>query len=199
MTTSALIKAPDPNQDKYSMNVLGFWVYLMTDCLLFGTLFSTYAILHHSTFGGPGAKELFDLKTVIAETAVLLVSSAACGLGVIASIKGKKGQMFLWLIAAFLLGASFVTMELHEFSGIVREGYSWKTSAFLTSFFTLVGTHGLHVSIGLFWLLILLLQLVFLGVTTHTFRRLVIFSMFWHFLDLVWIFIFTFVYLLGVA
>jgi cytochrome o ubiquinol oxidase subunit III len=189
---------PDPHQDVFSKNVFGFWVYLMTDCLIFATLFTTYAVLHHSTFDGPTSKQLFDLNTTIAETAVLLVSSVTCGLGMLAAVRSKRNQTLFWMSIAFLLGLSFVIMEALEFRDMAVQGHSWRESAFLSSYFTLVGTHGLHVSIGLLWLLVLMGQLVFFGLTTHTFRRLVCFSMFWHFLDLVWIFIFTFVYLMGV-
>jgi cytochrome o ubiquinol oxidase subunit III len=192
-------KKPDTHQDVYSKNVLGFWIYLMTDCLIFGTLFATYAILHTSTFGGPSGKDLFKVTDVIAETTVLLVSSVTCGFATLSSLRNKKMWVMGFLILTFLLGASFVAMELKEFIQMAHEGNSWQKSAFLSSFFTLVGTHGLHVTSGLFWLLVLMGQIAFTGITVHTFRRLVIFSMFWHFLDLVWIFIFTFVYLMGVV
>jgi cytochrome o ubiquinol oxidase subunit III len=201
MTQAATLpqtKTPDPHQDTFSKNVLGFWVYLMTDCMIFGTLFATYAILHHSTFGGPSGRDLFSLPLVVAETAVLLLSSVIYGFGTLASCRNQKGRVLAYLILAFLLGTSFVTMEVHEFSGLVREGNSWQRSAFLSSFFTLVGTHGFHVSTGLFWMIVLMIQIGYMGITIHTFRRLVILGMFWHFLDLIWIFIFTFVYLMGV-
>lgn len=191
-------QTPDPHQDTFSKTVLGFWMYLMTDCILFATLFTTYAVLHHNTFGGPSSRDLFSLPTTLAETILLLFSSVTCGLGMVASLKNKSRQVVGWFAIAFLLGASFVAIELTEFHGIVSEGHSWKTSAFLSSFFTLVGTHGLHVSIGLLWMLVVMIQVFVHGITIHTFRRLVVFSLFWHFLDLVWIFIFTFVYLMGV-
>ena len=190
---------PDPHQDTFSRTVLGFWMYLMTDCILFGTLFTTYAVLHNSTFGGPSSRELFSLTTSFAETMILLVSSVTCGFGILASLKLKKNLVVAWLAVTFLLGASFIAMELHEFNHLVQEGNSWTKSAFLSSFFTLVGTHGLHVSFGLLWMLVMMIQVHFLGITVITFRRLVVFSLFWHFLDLVWVFIFTFVYLLGVV
>lgn len=189
---------PDPQQDTFSKTILGFWIYLMTDCIIFATLFATYAVLHSSTFGGPSSNDLFSLKTAFAETMVLLTSSFACGLGILAACRQEKTKVLFWLSCALLLGLSFVAMELTEFTHLVQEGHSWRTSAFLSSFFTLVGTHGFHVSVGLLWLVVLLAQIVVRGFTVTTFRRLVCFSMFWHFLDLVWIFIFTFVYLLGV-
>lgn len=189
---------PDPHQDTFARVFLGFWVYLMTDCILFATLFATYWILHGNTFGGPTSHEIFDLKTAFIETMILLFSSITCGFAILASLKDKTKQIILWLIASFLLGASFVAMELHEFNQLVQEGHSWSASAFLSAFFTLVGTHGLHVSLGLLWMGVMIVQVHFLGVTVDTFRRLAVFSLFWHFLDLVWIFIFTFVYLFGV-
>lgn len=198
MTHSATANFPDPHQDAYSKTVLGFWMYLMTDCILFATLFTTYALLRNNTFGGPSSQELFSLSTAFTETMILLFSSLTCGLAMLAAVKSQRNKIIGWLTLSFLLGASFVALELNEFFHLVQEGNSWTRSAFLSSFFTLVGTHGLHVSIGLFWMLVLVGQLFWFGMTTNTFRRLVVFSLFWHFLDLVWIFIFTFVYLMGV-
>jgi len=191
-------RLPDPHQDTFSSNVLGFWMYLMTDCILFAAFFTTYAVLHNNTFGGPTSHDIFNLTTAFIETMILLFSSVTCGLGMLAALKSKKHQIIGWFAASFVLGASFVGIELHEFTHLVHEGNSWTRSAFLSSFFTLVGTHGLHVSIGLLWMFVIMIQVFVKGVTTTTFRRLVIFSLFWHFLDLVWIFIFTFVYLMGV-
>ena len=193
------IPFPDPRQDSFSKNILGFWIYLMTDCVLFATLFTTYAVLHNNTFGGPSSHDLFGLTIPLSETLILLVSSFASGFGMLAACRGDKNKIFLWFGCAFLLGLSFVYMEIAEFRQILQEGYSWETSAFLSSFFTLVGTHGLHVTIGLFWMLILMLQIGIGGLNVMTFRRLACFTLFWHFLDLIWIFIFTFVYLVGVA
>lgn len=191
-------RVPDPHQDTFSITTLGFWSYLMTDCLLFATLFATYGVLHSSTFGGPSSNDIFDLRTAFIETMILLCSSATCGLAVLASVRDDKQRVIFWLGVTFALGASFVAMELHEFAGLVDEGHSWTKSAFLSSFFTLVGTHGLHVTTGLLWILVMIGQVAVMGLNLITFRRLVVFSMFWHFLDLVWIFIFTFVYLMGV-
>lgn len=189
---------PDIHQDTFSKNTLGFWIYLMTDCLLFASLFVTYAVLHDNTFGGPSSRDIFSLSTTFLETMILLCSTLTCGLGVLASLRNDRIKIINWLFVTFLLGTSFVAIELMEFSQLVFEGNSWQRSGFLSSFFTLVGTHGLHVSIGLLWMAIMIGQVYWSGVTVFTFRRLVIFSMFWHFLDLVWIFIFTFVYLMGV-
>lgn len=191
-------KVPDPHQESFSKAVLGFWMYLMTDCLLFASLFIAHAVLQNSTFGGPSSKDLFSLSTAFVETMVLLVSSVTCGLGILATFKGNKKALIGWFSVAFVCGASFVGIELHEFWSLVHEGHSWSQSAFLTSFFSLVGTHGIHVSIGLLWMAVVIAQVMCMGITTLTFRRLIVFSLFWHFLDLVWVFIFTFVYLLGV-
>lgn len=190
-------KFPDPQQDTFSRTVLGFWIYLMSDCILFATLFTTFAVLRDSTFGAPGAKELFSLPLALSETAILLTSSFTCGFGVLAACRQKKNHVIMWFAVTFLLGISFIIMELSEFHHLVQEGYGWDRSAFLSSFFTLVGTHGLHVSMGLLWMFVMMMQTLRSGVTTTIFRRLVCFSMFWHFLDLVWVFIFTFVYLIG--
>lgn len=192
------LSVPDPHQDIFSRVTLGFWCYLMTDCIIFCTLFATYAVLHNNTFGGPSTQDIYHLPLVFAETMALLFSSISNGLGLLAALRSDRKKAVFWLIFAFLFGASFVGMELSEFHSLVLEGHDWTKSAFLSSFFTLVGTHGLHVSIGLFWMANMIAQIAFMGITIDTFRRLVAFSLFWHFLDLVWIFIFTFVYLMGV-
>ncbi|HUS26354.1 MAG TPA: cytochrome o ubiquinol oxidase subunit III [Nevskiaceae bacterium] len=175
----------------------GFWVYLMTDCVLFATLFATYAVLHNNTFGGPDARALFNLPFVLAETMLLLTSSFTCGLGLLAMHQRNKQMVLVLLGVTFLLGATFLGMELHEFSNLASEGNSWRRSGFLSAFFTLVGTHGAHITSGLVWIAVLSVQLWQRGLTVHTTRRLTLFSLFWHFLDIVWICIFTLVYLMG--
>jgi len=175
----------------------GFWVYIMTDCILFAGLFAAYAVLRGNTFGGPAGKDIFSLPFVLAETLILLTSSFTCGLSVLAARAGKKGQVIGWLIVTFLLGASFLAMELTEFSGLIADGNGPQRSGFLSSFFTLVGTHGLHITAGLIWIAVLLFFIAKRGLTPGMQRKLTLFSMFWHFLDIVWIFIFTIVYLYG--
>lgn len=184
-------------QEIYDKTLFGFWLYVMTDCVLFATLFATYAVLHANTFGGPSAKELFSLPHALWETLILLTSSFTCGLAMLAAHKNKKGTTLAWFIVTFLLGAAFLTMEMIEFRELVQSGNSWERSAFLSSFFTLVGTHGLHITTGLLWVIVMVVQVAFMGLTSSTLRRLACLSMFWHFLDVVWIFIFTFVYLMG--
>lgn len=181
--------------DKYAF---GFWVYLMTDLIIFGVLFAVYVILHDSTFGGPSSDQLFSFKNAIIETFVLLTSSFTCGLAMIAAQKGKVNQTIGWLVATFILGATFLALELTEFSHFVAMGASWQRSAFLSGFFTLVGTHGLHISVGLLWIVIAIIQLKRKGLTPHNLSKIERFALFWHFLDIVWIFIFTVVYLMGI-
>ena len=189
---------PDPHQDSFSKSFLGFWLYLVTDCLIFATLFTTYAIMHIETFGGVGPKDIISLKLTFIETITLLFSSVTCGLSVISAVKSNVKWTLIWLAATFMLGSIFLLTEFHEFRELYLEGHDWTKSAFLSSFFTLVGTHGLHVTMGSIWLLVNFFQVYFKGITMPVFRRLVIFSLFWHFLDLIWIFIFTLVYLFGV-
>lgn len=175
----------------------GFWVYIMTDCVLFASLFATFAVLHNNTFGGPSGKELFSLPYVLTETMILLTSSFTCGLAILAGKRQQKNLMLGFLALTFLLGLSFVTMEVTEFHKLAVEGNSWTRSGFLSAFFTLVGTHGLHITAGLFWMLVLMVQVAKRGLVEMTYRRIILLSLFWHFLDLVWIFIFTIVYLRG--
>lgn len=178
--------------------IFGFWVYLMTDCVLFGSLFATYAVLHQNTYGGPSGKDLFELPFVLGETLLLLTSSFTAGVAILAAKAGRKKQVIGLLGATMLLGLGFLVMEITEFHEILSSGYSWETSGFLTSFFTLVATHGAHITIGLIWIGVMIWRVWKLGITRHNMRRLMIFSLFWHFLDVVWIFIFTIVYLMGV-
>lgn len=177
----------------------GFWLYLMTDLIVFSVLFASFMVLRDSTHGGPAGAELFDLQFVFVETILLLVSSFTCGLGMLAARRKQLSLTFLWFGLTFLLGISFLGMELYEFSHLLSEGYSWQTSAFLSSFFTLVGTHGVHILGGLLWFAIMFGYIARRGLTESAIRKFIWLSIFWHFLDVVWIFIFTIVYLMGVA
>ncbi|MDQ0201119.1 cytochrome (ubi)quinol oxidase subunit III [Neobacillus ginsengisoli] len=183
--------------DQEELKILGFWIFLVTDCLLFATFFSAYAVLNTHTNGGFTAKE-FDVPGFIMETFILLISSFTSGLAVLAMHKGNKQALIGWLIVTAALGATFVGLEINEFTSMVREGATISKSAFLTSFFCLVGTHGAHVSFGIMWMIGLMIQLSRRGITTVTKRKISIISLYWHFLDAVWIFIFTVVYLMGV-
>jgi cytochrome o ubiquinol oxidase subunit 3 len=178
--------------------LLGFWLYLMSDCLIFASLFATYGVLGRSYAAGPTGAELFDLPLVAVNTAMLLLSSITYGFAMIAVQNKKLAQVQLWLVITGLFGLAFIGIELYEFRHLIHEGASPQRSAFLSSFFALVGTHGLHVSFGILWLLVLMTQLSKHGLTSENRRRLFCLSMFWHFLDVVWIGVFTFVYLMGV-
>jgi cytochrome o ubiquinol oxidase subunit 3 len=180
-----------------SKAIFGFWVYIMTDCVLFAGLFATYAVLHNNTFGGPSGRELFSLPFVLTETLLLLTSSFTCGLAMLAAYRKDKALVIFWFGVTFLLGLAFLTMELTEFRHLAQEGNSWRRSGFLSSFFTLVGTHGLHITVGLSWMVVMAAKVLRGGLTSANIRRLTMLSLFWHFLDIIWVFIFTIVYLLG--
>ena len=175
----------------------GFWLYLMTDLIMFAVLFASYSVLRNNTFGGPKGSDIFDLPFVLIETLILLTSSFTCGLGMIAARHNKKNSVLAFFGITFLLGLSFLGMELYEFNHLIAEGFDWQKSAFLSSFFTLVGTHGLHITGGLIWLGVLLAYTLKKGLTNNVVRKFMLMSVFWHFLDIVWIFIFTIVYLFG--
>lgn len=176
---------------------IGFWIYLMTDLVLFASLFATFAVLRGQTFGGPSGHDIFDMPFVLLETMILLTSSFTVGLAILGSNRGYKKQTIFWLLVTFALGAAFLTLELTEFTHLAAEGNSWQRSAFLSSFFTLVGTHGLHIAIGLLWLAVMIIRLVKSQFKQTDINRLALFGLFWHFLDVVWIFIFSIVYLIG--
>jgi cytochrome o ubiquinol oxidase subunit 3 len=178
--------------------LLGFWLYLMSDCLVFACLFAAYAVLGRSYAGGPTGAELFDLPLVAMNTALLLLSSITYGFAMLESQKKRLKATLVWLGITGLLGLGFLSLELYEFSHLIHEGAGPQRSAFLSSFFTLVGTHGLHVTFGIIWLVTLMFQLGRHGLIAENSRRLMCLSMFWHFLDVVWIGVFTFVYLMGV-
>src|SRR4051812_35484037 len=182
--------------DDGSKTTVGFWIYLMSDCMIFASLFATFGVLVPNTAGGPTGQHLFELPFVLGETALLLLSSFTFGVAMLAMNNGgKKNQVITWLGLTFLLGAGFIAMELYEFANLINEGAGPGVSAFLSAYFTLVGTHGLHVFSGLIWQAVMMHQIKSYGFDGMTRRRLACLSMFWHFLDLVWICVFTFVYL----
>jgi cytochrome o ubiquinol oxidase subunit 3 len=173
----------------------GFWLFLLSDVILFAALFATYSVLSGSTADGPSAADLFDKRHVFLETMCLLASSVTCGFGSLAIIRTDARAMYFWMGITFLLGACFLTMEVREFASMVAAGAGPSHSAFLSAFFTLVGTHGLHVTLGLVWLVVMLLQVATLGFHPMVSRRFFCFGLFWHALDIVWIGVFTIVYL----
>jgi cytochrome o ubiquinol oxidase subunit 3 len=177
--------------------MLGFWIYLMSDCLIFAILFACYAVLGGNYAAGPGPKDLFELPLVALNTAMLLFSSITYGFAMLAMQRNAKGQVLGWLAVTGLFGLAFLSIELYEFAHLIHEGATPQRSAFLSAFFTLVGTHGLHVTFGTVWLVTLMVQVARKGLVAANQRRLMCLSLFWHFLDVIWIGVFTFVYLLG--
>jgi cytochrome o ubiquinol oxidase subunit 3 len=180
--------------------VFGFWLYLMTDCILFGSLFAVFAVMRTSFAGGPTAKDLLDIPGVAIETFLLLLSSITYGFAMLSANRQDTSRMTGWLTITFFLGAGFLGLEIHEFSSLVAEGNGPGRSAFLSAFFTLVGTHGLHVTVGLIWMAVLMVQTIGRrSVSAGAMTRLTCLSLFWHFLDIVWICVFSFVYLMSVV
>jgi cytochrome o ubiquinol oxidase subunit 3 len=177
----------------------GFWIFLLSDIVMFSAFFASYAVLVGQTAGGPSGRELFDLRNTAIQTACLLLSSFACGLASIGA-QTRRGTWFYGAMAAtFILGATFIGLEVREFAGMVARGAGPTRSAFLSAFFTLVGCHGLHVTAGLLWLLTMMAQVFAKGYRADILRRVLCFSLFWHFLDIVWVAVFTVVYLMGAA
>ncbi|MBI1172895.1 cytochrome o ubiquinol oxidase subunit III [bacterium] len=178
-----------------SSTALGFWVYLMSDCLMFAVLFAAYGVLGGNLAAGPGPKDLFDLNLVAVNTAMLLLSSITYGFALLAAYQGRQRATLVWLLVTLGFGLAFLGIELTEFAHLIAEGAGPQRSAFLSAFFALVGTHGLHVAFGSIWLVTLMVQVLQKGLIAANLRRLLCLSMFWHFLDVVWIGVFTFVYL----
>lgn len=177
--------------------MLGFWIYLMSDCLIFAILFATYAVLGRNYAAGPSPKDLFELPLVALNTSMLLLSSITYGFAILSANEGDRRITQIWLALTGLFGLGFIGVELHEFHALIDQGATPQRSGFLSAFFTLVGTHGLHVTFGLIWLVTLMVQVGRYGLIAANKRRLMCLSLFWHFLDVIWIGVFTFVYLLG--
>ena len=189
--------AEEVHHPEGSSTMLGFWIYLMSDCLVFAMLFAAYAVLGSSYAGGPGPRQLFDLPLVALNTTMLLLSSITYGFAMLAMNDCKRGATQGWLALTGLFGLAFLGIELREFGHLIHEGATPQTSAFLSAFFTLVGTHGLHVTFGVIWLVVLMVQVQVKGLVPANRRRLMCLSLFWHFLDVILIGVFTFVYLMG--
>jgi cytochrome o ubiquinol oxidase subunit 3 len=189
----------DDEEHGAGATMLGFWIYLMSDALIFATLFATFGVLSSSYAGGPSPRQIFELPLVALNTALLLVSSITYGMAMIDMEAGRTRAVQAWLAVTALFGLAFVGVELHEFAGLIAAGATPQRSAFLSAFFTLVGTHGLHVTCGLVWIAVMLAQVGKHGLNDANKRRLMCLGMFWHLLDVVWIGVFTFVYLLGVV
>jgi cytochrome o ubiquinol oxidase subunit 3 len=176
----------------------GFWIFLLSDIVMFSAFFAGYAVLAHATSGGPSGMQLFNQRSVAIETGCLLASSYTCGLMSLAIDRSHYGRTYLTAFITFVLGAVFLVLELREFAGMIAIGASPQRSAFLSSFFTLVGCHGLHVTVGLVWLVVMMAQVAIKGISATVERRLLCFSLFWHALDIIWVWLFTVVYLMGV-
>ncbi|MBM3619017.1 MAG: cytochrome o ubiquinol oxidase subunit III [Alphaproteobacteria bacterium] len=196
--TDFYLKKEHPHPEGHS-TMLGFWIYLMSDCLIFAVLFAIYAVLGANYAAGPAPKDLFDLNLVAINTAMLLFSSITYGFAMIAMQQRQQKQVLIWLGITGLFGLAFLGIELYEFHHLIELGAVPQRSAFLSAFFTLVGTHGLHVLFGIIWLVTLMVQVHQHGLIPANRRRLMCLSMFWHFLDVIWIGVFTFVYLIGVS
>jgi cytochrome o ubiquinol oxidase subunit 3 len=177
----------------------GFWIFLLSDIVMFAALFASYAVLVHATAGGPTGAQLFNQKTVAIETACLLASSYTCGLMSLAINSRRYFRTYLAALITFALGAAFLTLEIREFANMIAIGATPERSAFLSAFFTLVGCHGLHVTLGLIWLTVMMVQVAVMGLDATVQRRLLCFALFWHALDIVWVGVFTVVYLMGVS
>jgi cytochrome o ubiquinol oxidase subunit 3 len=189
---------PDTHHDVSSTTIFGFWVYLMTDAVMFATFFATYVVLQGGTFGGPGIRDIVHLPFVLTETLLLLASSFTCGIAMLGVPKRETTKVIFWFFVTFVLGLIFLGMEFFEFNRLTADGHNWQTSAFLSAYFTLIGTHGLHIVAGLFFLPFFLAQLWRCGFSAAILRRLTCFRIYWQFIYLIWIFTFTIVYLIGV-
>lgn len=198
MSTTTMLPKEFQDQQE-SIRIMGFWIFLTTDVALFGCLFSVYAVFRSRVALGPTPHQIFSLGPVLAETLILLTSSFTISLSLFASRRDHQKPAIYWLVATLLLGCSFVILEIREFRSDVMAGHTWHQSAFLSAFFTLVGTHGCHVTFGVGWAIMLTLQLAMRGLTTINRRKLYTFALYWHFLDIVWIFLFSVVYLTGIA
>ncbi|AEV39957.1 cytochrome o ubiquinol oxidase subunit III (plasmid) [Pseudovibrio sp. FO-BEG1] len=189
--------SPGPTEETLDIRDLGFWLYLMTDAIIFSLLFATYVVMFQNTATGPLPIEVFDIKHVFGETMFLLFSSVTFGFASLASVREHKSQAVFWLIVTIVLGLGFISLEVIEFVGMIQSGAGPQTSGFLTAFFTLVGTHGAHVSLGMIGILVMIFQILIKGLTSPVKSRLHRLGMFWHFLDIVWIGIFSIVYMPG--
>jgi len=189
---------PDPHHGHYSKTVFGFWIYLLTDFMLFAAYFAAYVVLQTSTFGGPGGKEIFNYPLVLTQTLILLTAAFTSGIGgVFAHRRSKQGALISFLVT-FVLGVVFLSLQISDYHHLIATGNSWERSAFLTAYFNLVGLHTIHIVFGLCWIIVFLIPLCREGITEIILTRLSCLRMFWQFLAIVWIFIFTIVYLAGV-
>lgn len=189
---------PDTHHDPYSKTIFGFWMFLLTDFILFGTLFAVYAVLRDSTFGGPTAQQLLSRSYAFGESFLLLTAGFTSGLAAAYSHRENKNMTIFYFLITFIIGLAVFWMQMHEFHQIIAQGYSWKTSAFLSAYFSLIGTLSIHILFGLLWIPVILFSVWKEGVNQVNLRRIMCLKMFWQFINIVWIVIFTIVYLMGV-
>ena len=192
-----VVPAEDGPAPKRIVVAYGFWIFLLSDIVMFSALFAAYAVLARATAGGPGGAELFSQASVAVETACLLVSSYTCGMMSLAVGERRRAATYFFAAITFVLGAAFLALEIREFAGMIAIGATPQRSAFLSAFFALVGCHGLHVTIGLVWLAVMMAQVAIKGFRATVERRLLCFALFWHALDIIWVWLFTVVYLMG--
>lgn len=195
--TTAVSHDHDSHNEPNDKVIYGFWVYIMTDCILFAAMFATYAVLHDNTYGSIAIHDVARLPYILIQTLCLLTSGFTYSLCLLGLHKGNLKQMYAWFCVTFLLGLAFLGLEFHEFAHLVQQGYTWQTSAFLSSFFSLVGIHGIHVTVALLWLVILMVQLKMQGINGMMKTRFACLGLFWDFLNIMWILVFTIVYLMG--
>ncbi|MCB1085209.1 MAG: cytochrome c oxidase subunit 3 [Chlamydiia bacterium] len=188
---------PDTHHDPYSNTTFGFWLFLITDFMLFATIFAAYAVLHKSTFGGPSAKELLNIYDAFWQTLVLLAAGFTSGMAGAFVHRKNKMWALIFFGLTFVLGAIFMWIEFVDFHELISAGHSWKTNAFLSAFFSLVGTHGVHILFALLWTIVLIIPVFKQGITPVSLKRLTCLRMFWQFCYIIWIFIFSIVYLMG--
>lgn len=177
--------------------LFGFWIYLMTDAIMFAGLFATYSVLHNNTFGGPGIQQITSLHHVMLQTLIFLISAFTYGLGYVALHRGQKIRLKFWSLVTFFLGLAYLTVQYHEYRHVFQLGSDWTTSAFMSVYFTLTGIFATHVLVGMVWILILLLQLLMKGLTPTMRTRFTCLGLYWNYLTLIWIIIFTLIYLMG--
>jgi cytochrome o ubiquinol oxidase subunit 3 len=189
---------PDPHHDVYSRTTFGFWVFLLTDFVLFGTLFATYAVLQNGTYGGPSGKDLFSLSSALLQSVILLTASLTAGLAGAFAHRNDKNKTLLLFGATFLLGIIFMGMQISDMQRLLQLGHGWQKSAFLSIYYTIMGTFSIHMLFALLWVIVLAVPVYREGISHVSLRRLICLKMFWQFLNIVWIFIYSFVYLLGV-
>jgi len=188
---------PDTHHDVYSKTTFGFWLYLLTDFILFGTLFASYAVLRNNTFGGPSARDLFDLPYPMLQSIILLISSYTIGLAGASAHRRNKNWVISLLALTFLLGIAFMAIQLTEWVHFLRQDYTWSKSAFLSMYYTIISTFGIHMIFALLWVIVLGVPVWREGITPMSLRRVICLKMFWQFLNIIWIFIFSFIYLMG--